>query len=127
LASLAGQQAEYTKKNYPEVTVISKPCVWGTKGEIRWAVDRIDQYLFTTRYTGEVRVIVSTNKGHLHRVKLWWNHCAPKEWKVIFKDAPHSFTLKEYFQEAVKFVRDWREIRRLQKFQVEKIPYRAVA
>ena len=74
---------------------------WGTYGETLTSINLIKEVIQTEEHP---TVYVSTNFGHMLRVRLCWLFLKPKGWEVKFVTANHSSTLKEYLQEPVKFL-----------------------
>lgn len=82
--------------------------VWGTFAETCEAIRDIKKKIQVCEDQGigndDLEVFVSTNLGHMPRVWLCWFLLKPKNWKVHFVLANHSFTFwPEYFQETFKF------------------------
>jgi hypothetical protein len=100
---MADEMADYIRqKSENSFYPIPRPMGWGTLAEIENAIKVIRE----DRNGGRIAVIISTNHGHMPRVRLYWRVLAPKEWKVTFIPANHSFTKTEWFQETAKVVRD---------------------
>jgi hypothetical protein len=74
------------------------PKCWGTYEETREIIQEIRRV-----YDYEAEIFVSTNLGHMPRVRLCWFFLKPKNWEVNFVEANHSFTPKECFHETAKF------------------------
>ena len=108
--SMAAEMADYIRQQSEGfVSPASQPMGWGTIAEIRYSIELIKKELNEKgidEKTERVCVHISTNTGHMFRVQLYWWALAPKEWRVIFVPANHSFTMKEWFQETAKVVRD---------------------
>lgn len=79
------------------------PVSWGTYEETRAMIQEIRSRT-PCGFTDDDEVYVSTNLGHMPRVRLCWFFLKPKGWKVSFVTAKHSFTFwPEWFQEIAKF------------------------
>lgn len=101
---MANEMAEYIKmmsggRIYP----IPQPLGWGTIAEIKHSIAYIQKIVGNQE---SVEVFISTNLGHIPRVTLYWIVLRPKGWKAVFIPANHSFTMKEWFQETAKVIRD---------------------
>jgi hypothetical protein len=101
--SLASQMLKYTERHFEGFPIgESYPVAWGTYEETCHAIRIIREYRDNYGCTVD-KIFVSTNPGHMPRVKLCWQYLAPSEWDVRFIPADHKFTKKEWAQETVKF------------------------
>jgi len=99
---IANQMAIYIRKINIKLRVFTSHIrAWGTFEETREAINEIKEMIGPDY--GRVEIYISTNLGHLSRVWLCWFFLKPHGWKVHFVRANHSFTPKEWVQEAIKF------------------------
>jgi len=110
--SLASQMERYVRLHGHYHPLIPRRLVWGTYEETAAAIGAISEIVRTWELGHEdvrsdpddqVHVFVSTNPGHMPRVKLCWRFLKPRGWCVHFVPANHTFTKKEWGQETVKF------------------------
>lgn len=102
---MAEEMAEYiSSKSKGVFCPTPQPQGWGTVSEIRNSISLIETI---DKEDSPIRVHISTNPGHMLRVKMyWWVLAPPKDWEVVFIKANHSFSKKEWLQETAKVLRD---------------------
>jgi hypothetical protein len=100
--AICHQMADYlASQGFPKKDIFHVPAGWGTYWETRAAVDHIRWSECGDQHK---RVYVSTNGGHMPRVRICWYFLAPKGWSVKFVSADHSFgDEKECLGEVIKF------------------------
>lgn len=100
--SLAEQMHRYLRSKDSEALTDRYPVAWGTLDETKEAIYIIEQNA-RAKSADKVVVWVSTNLGHMPRVRLCWLLLKPETWDVKFVTAKHSFIPKEWVQETIKF------------------------
>ncbi|MES2213760.1 MAG: hypothetical protein V4473_02915 [Patescibacteria group bacterium] len=109
--SLAYQMCNYIYKQsigfHQQILISWSPTAWGTLEETRQAAIRIAAMFSFGE--DEIHVYISTNKGHMPRVRLCWKYIKrnlriDKKLRLHFVEAHHSFSIKEWVQETIKFL-----------------------
>lgn len=96
---LCEQMQRYIHTNFvQDITVVSAVKGWGTESEvcegIQLARDRVDS-------ASDVTLVVSTNRAHMVRVRIYVWKYLPKGWKVKYVRAHHHFSFASHKREPV--------------------------